>query len=376
MNNIPYKKITVLIIPTDHCNMNCVYCFNHRKTAGSSAVMTMDTLERTYKAVLPYYESVNFIWHGGEPLSAGKSFYEQAFSLQESLNKNNARIRNSIQSNLTLVDDDIAECLKKYDVNVGGSYDGVTNELTRHNSNRILEGYDTLIKHDIKVGMICVVQKHNVDHLIEDYKWFNSHKINYSLNLYLAEKDSDDPLQIDPEHYADRICEFFDYWLTDNDCAIKVRFFEMFADYFLEGRNTLCTYSSCLGRYISIRPNGDIYPCNRDFPEQYCFGNVNDLENIKTCFDSDGFQRLLEDAYTRREACLAGCDIYGFCNGGCNNCALVGGDVSSCNKYYCESLRRIFHHIRSRFEDLKTNNDNGTDRHMNPSLKERLTRVR
>ncbi len=366
--NIPYKKITVMVIPTNYCNMNCVYCFNGRKTNRKKCVMSFDTLRKVYQSIFPYYEKVTFIWHGGEPLSMGPDFYEKAFSMQNELNYKNIYIHNSIQTNLTLVDEEIAKVLKKYGVSVGGSYDGLKNNLTRHNTSRILKGLKILKENKIPVGIICVVQKNNIDFLIEDYNWFKKNNLNYSLNLYLSAEKEEDCLKISPEHYSERICELFDYWMEDQDCSIKVRLFEVLVDYFFENKKTLCSYSSCLGRYISVRPNGDIYPCNRDFSEEFCFGNIMEYHDIHECFNSNGFQNIINKAYSRREKCKEKCDIYDFCSGGCNNCALVGGDMALNYEYYCQSLRFIYHYIENKLQNTKMYDNS----ELNPRIREKI----
>ena len=80
-------------------------------------------------------------------------------------------------------------------------------------------------------------------------------------------------------------------------------------------------YTSCMGRWIGIRYNGEIGPCNRYFPAEYSYGNVYDYSSIGDAFESAGFMNLLSKAIIRREKCKA-CEIYHFCNGGCNNTAM------------------------------------------------------
>ena len=327
MKRFPYKHISVLIMPTDYCNMNCVYCFNGRKEYYKNKVMTLETLNKIYSITIPYYEKVNFIWHGGEPLSMGIEFYKKAVLMQKEINKNGAIIENSIQSNLTLFDDELATFFVENNFRVGGSFDGIKNEETRHNTEKILAGRDVMIRNGGRVGFICVVQNKNINCLIDDYEWFNSRGINYTINPYLcAPPYEKDVLFVSAKQYSQKVCELFDYWFADKRCKIHISYFEEFVNYIIFGKKTLCCYNSCLGKHIGIHYNGEIYNCNRDFPLEYSFGNVYDYSDIHECFDSTGFQLLVKHAVERRNYCKEHCEIYEFCAGGCNSSALVGGD--------------------------------------------------
>lgn len=368
MNRFPYKHINVLVMPTDYCNMNCVYCFNGKRTCQEKVIMSDVTLKRIFEVVIPFYTEVTFIWHGGEPLSVGKSFYERVIELQKEINIYDIPVRNSIQTNLTLLDEDFAKFLVKNGFRIGSSYDGITNEETRHNSAHIIEGYKTLKKSGGKNGFICVVQKKNIDYLIENYEWFKRHKINYNLNQYMTHTPSHDELWVPQEDYIKKMCDFFDYWAHDTECDISVSYFERFIKYIVFREKEICCYNSCMGKYIGIRFDGSIYSCNRDFPEKLCFGNVHEYTDIHECFDSEGFTALLEMAIKRRKKCKETCDIFEFCAGGCNSAALMGGNIEMCNEYVCETMRGIYKYIEKKIR-LWINADNiRQEKYLNPHL--------
>lgn len=367
--DFPYKHISVLVMPTDHCNMNCIYCFNGRRTNQGLQMMSEATLTQLFKIIIPAYPDIRFIWHGGEPLLMGKEFYERMLYIQRSINTNGAKIKNSIQSNLTLMSKELAEFLVTKDFHIGSSFDGTTNEETRHNSSRILAGHEIVKAAGGHNGFICVVQSHNIDHLIEDYEWFKEHKIGYTLNQYLTSPPYDkDPLFVPAKHYVDRMCEFFDYWVQDSTCNIGVSNFEVFLEYLLHNKKSLCTFNSCMGKHIGIHFDGRIYGCNRDFPEEYCFGSVYDYSDIRQCFSSDGFNNLLRKAIERRNYCKTNCDYFDFCAGGCNSCALAGGNVARPNEYFCATMIPVYEHIKERVLPLKTCLNKSLLRKWNPYL--------
>lgn len=377
MQEHPFKHISVLIMPTDYCNMNCVYCFNDRRSGVKNKTMSLDILRRIFEITIPFYDDIKFIWHGGEPVSMGRDFYQKAIELQKEININNAKITNSIQSNLTLLDDDFVELLIENKFSIGGSFDGTQNEHTRHNSDKIIKGQELISKHGGKVGFICVVQKKNIDHLIEDYKWFRDKGLNYTLNIYMAEPPYDNnELFVPAEYFIEKVCELFDYWMYDTRCNIKLAYFEHYIKYILFREKSLCCYSSCLGKYVGIQYNGDIFNCNRTFSSRYSYGNINDYTDIRECFESKGFENTLIDAIERRNSCKKNCEIYDFCLGGCNSNALMSGNMKQKNEYLCEIMVSVYKHIENRIASLLSKMETVNDTSINPSLLNNLLKYK
>mgnify|MGYP004502912127 FL=1 len=373
MNCFPYSHISVLVMPTDFCNMNCVYCFNGRKTCKEKKVISDETLKKVFQIVIPFYSEVKFIWHGGEPLSMGMEFYERVVELQNEFNINNISIQNTVQTNLTLLDKKFADFLVENNFHVGSSFDGIMqNEATRHNTDRILKGHEILKSSGGRNGFICVVQNKNIDYLVDDYEWFKSKKINYTHNMYLTDSPQDNELFVPEDKYVSKMCDFFDYWMFDKRCNIRVSYFETFIKYILHKEKDLCCYNSCMGKHIGIHFDGSIFGCNRDFPDEYCFGNVYDYEDIHECFRSDGFNSLLSKAVKRRNHCREVCDIYDFCAGGCNSTALAGGNIEKNNEYICETMRAVYKYIEEKVEPWREEREDRIRERLNPYLVEML----
>lgn len=371
---IPYKFLSVLVMPTDYCNMNCVYCFNSRKTNLEKKTMSYDTLQKIFSSTIPYYDEVKYIWHGGEPVSMGLEFYKKTIEFQKEINTNGTKISNSIQSNLTLLNDEYVQFFLTNGFKFGSSFDGIKNELTRHNTEKILSGRNIIIKNGGTVGFICVVQSQNIDYLIEDYIWFKNNNINYTLNQYMTPTPCNDALYVSPESYVKRICELFDYWANDKNCNISISYFEDFVEFFLFGKKKLCCYNSCMGKHVGIHYDGGIYNCNRDFPNEYSYGNIHDFNDIHECFETKGFQLMLKKAINRRNHCKENCEIYDFCTGGCNSTAYIGGNIERGNDYVCETTIKIYRYIENALSNFLQEQDNKYN--LNPFLMKSFIRYK
>ncbi len=75
-----------------------------------------------------------------------------------------------------------------------------------------------------------------------------------------------------------------------------------------------------------------IVPCNRYFPDEYKYGNINNYNDISQCFYSKAFENPLIKVIQRREKCKS-CKIYDFCNSGCNNVALNQGGIENKRRF-------------------------------------------
>lgn len=336
------NQLSVLMLPTEQCNMNCIYCFNGDRRKTYSKV-SLETVKKFYDIALPYLDYITFIWHGGEPLLMGLDFYKKAIELQKEYP--NVQIKNRFQTNLTLLNDEWVEFFKENSIQVGSSHDGTLNDITRGNSDKIISNVSKLKENNMTHGVISVISSKNIDTMIRDYEYFKSLGLNYTTNLYVAGPDNtEDELELDAAHAIDKFCELYDYWLYDKESRTHLRFFELYIDYFMFGERNVCAYSSCLGRWMGLKNDGEIVPCNRTFPKEYSYGNISDYSKIQEAFESEGFKNLLIQSIQRRNKCKS-CTAYEMCVGGCNNVAYNQGGVSENNGNFCTIFKGVYQYV-------------------------------
>lgn len=363
-----YDRINILMMPTDACNMNCVYCY-HEAHFNNTYKMTYDRLEHIMRITLPHFHKVSFIWHGGEPLLMGKEFYQHVFYLEKIYNTNNCVITNSFQSNLTLLTEELADFFVSNGFTFGTSYDGVENDKTRHLSEKILNGRKILQQHNSKCGCIMVVSKANINTLIESYQFFNENNIDYKMNSYIKTDNTDISrlLQLDEKEFIDKIIELYDYWIKDIHCKIAVNPLMNIVKYILFKKTFSCSQKSCLGKWLAIRSNGLITNCNRFFFPKYEYGNVDDYSDIRDAFDSEGFKNILSESVERRRKCMT-CEIYDYCNGGCNNVAMFENGINNNGGFSCITKRKILNYIKQSIDDLKIKDIVELENKINPKV--------
>ena len=75
-----------------------------------------DTFEKMARLCAEEYDTVVFVWHGGEPMMVGLPYYHEAMNRLDKVKKDypNVKFINQIQTNLSLLNDEWIEFFKKY----------------------------------------------------------------------------------------------------------------------------------------------------------------------------------------------------------------------------------------------------------------------
>lgn len=103
-------------------------------------------------------------------------------------------------------------------------------------------------------------------------------------------------------------------------------------------KSRLCTNNSCMMSFLSINPNGDIFPCSRNYTNNFVIGNLKNISKFDDCFRSKSFLLLLNSAVKRRSKCLKSCELYSYCLGECNHNALICGKIEDMDFFIADAL--------------------------------------
>ena len=155
------KILQIIFIPSFNCNLRCPYCMQglekEHKTIDKYGINAI--VEFIRKRVLESRENgvsiekLNISLFGGEPLIAKKSIYEFCDRVKETANKLSCGVNFSMTSNFTLVDDEVIEFIKKYDIITQVSIDGTKEQ---HDKSRIGVGgkgtYDVILSNMKKLN--------------------------------------------------------------------------------------------------------------------------------------------------------------------------------------------------------------------------------
>ncbi len=360
-----FKSLNVLIKPTNGCNLRCKYCFNNEY---STEMLNMNDFKKLISLLTKRYNSISIIWHGGEPTLWGYENFKKANDIIKKYSKK-TKFYQCIQSNCVHIDDKLIDFFIENNISIGSSFDGIDNDKTRGCTTQYLNTIEKLNNKGMHVGAICVITQQNINSLLDNYNYFKQR--NQSLNLRPMINSGEalknaDVYSVDIEAYIDSLKKLLEVWFYDTTCNIKLQPFETFLNMLLYKKTSVCCYNSCLTKWLCLESNGDITPCNRWFPSEYKYGNIKEIKSIKQIFKSEGLKNLLVKAIKRREKCKENCEYFDVCNGGCNNEALVSGDISNNDMPTCKILKAIIPDLKILISNVEDINK------INPKIKERV----
>lgn len=348
----PY--IAIIIKPTLECERSCRHCY-HLPEERKPQHISFQTLERLFKLASQEYQSVWFIWHGGEPLQMPFSFYRKAFDLQDKyFNNDSHRVGNTIQTNGININRKLLRFCESNNVNIGISYEGQYNNILRNMTEETEKAIELMRKQGSKFTVSCTLSNETVNKQLEIYRYFKDLRIAPSFSPVIPKGCAavDSSLVPDTESYIRGSIETFDEWLYDKDVEVPL------LPYYLYILNILgkpafadCSHVSCMGNWLCIYPNGDLYPCAKGCPEKYLLGNINDIDEIDEAFMSDGFADILEGTISRRDECID-CEIYRYCAGGCSVDADCETGIEKNGGPSCQIYKAVLIHIKKEIDKI------------------------
>jgi uncharacterized protein len=177
------KADLLVLQPTPFCNIDCHYCYlPHRSRRDRMSVATARAALEWMLANDLVDRHLSIAWHGGEPLTAGPSFYREAFAAMAAVKPRDVSLAQRVQTNAMLVNDSWCDLFAEHDVLVGVSIDGPAflhdaRRVTRDNRGThaaAMRGVERLLGREIRVSAICVLNEASLDHAEAIYEFFRS----------------------------------------------------------------------------------------------------------------------------------------------------------------------------------------------------------
>ncbi|MCL2296521.1 MAG: radical SAM protein [Methanomassiliicoccaceae archaeon] len=346
--------ISVIIKPTLECNINCRHCY-HTPDKRSPEKMSIETLERLFSMLSKEYESVWFVWHGGEPLLMPFKFYKEAIDLQEKyFGKNSRRTGNTIQTNGILLERKFINFCREKMINIGVSFEGPYNDVLRENTDTVKERIEYLSDKERVFSVSSTISAETASKQKEIYEGFRSDKTAVSFAPVIPAGCAACGKTVpNAEEYIRSSIECFDSWLHDKNAEVPLIPHYLYVLSALgEPQGSDCAHDSCLTKWICVYPNGDLYPCGKGCPSEFKLGNIRETDLISDAFRTEGFGKILAGTIERRNRCMAECSLYKFCNGGCSIDAYYETGLDKAGGNSCRIFKEVFGHILSSVEDI------------------------
>ncbi|MBP1705159.1 MAG: chuR [Chloroflexi bacterium] len=379
------------------CNLDCSYCFFLSKEMlypGSRFRMADDLLQEYIRQVIeaqqvPY---VNIAWQGGEPTMMGVDFFRRSVELVERYRPPGMAVDFTIQTNGTLIDDELAAFFKANDFLVGISIDGPpamhdayrVDRGGRPTFERVAAGLQRLRAHGVEYNTLTTLHRANADHPVEVYRFLRDDCGSRFMQFIpiverLPAPRTDVPLStlglapgqaqhppwrswrdrplyrqqgplvtdrsVTAEQYGSFLIGVFEEWVRRDIGEVFVQMLDVALASWYGEAPTLCVHAETCGTALAMEHNGDLYSCDHFVEEAYRLGNIADTPLASLVASEQ--QRLfgLAKRDTLPGQCRS-CEVRFACHGGCPKDRFIeSADGEPGLNYLCAGYTAFFRHV-------------------------------
>ena len=348
--------VNVLIHPVGTaCNLSCEYCFYRhvRNAPPSRSFMSEETfscLMNNFSFITNDDEKkvIDLIWHGGEPLLRGYSFYDHVADLSQYVLPKNLEIHQCLQTNGTMIDKRWASLFKKRKILVGVSIDGTQrmHDMFRRGHSRpsfaeSFRGLQILQDADVPNGIVTVVHRGNVSHPDEVFEFLQESGSPHMQLSACFECGSADDFSVTPEEYSRFVCRLFDLWIAAGDPDVTIAFIDEIVNFFLGKEVSDCLLGDQCDKFVVLDWDGTIRTCSGlGNCGMLPLGNIH-TDSLPNILGNTSGIELYCSIHKQRLSVCSPCEWYGLCHGGCPYHWLAGQAPSA----LCLGYRQIFEHI-------------------------------
>ncbi len=361
------KPFSLLVKPASaDCNLHCEYCFYlDRKDLYPEAGrhrMTDEVLERMISSYMATTQpTYSFGWQGGEPTLMGHGFFEKVVAFQKKHGSRGAVVGNGLQTNATLINEELAAHLSRYNFLVGASLDGPANihnqfrktEDGRTTHSDVMRGIELLRRHKVEYNILVLVSSANVHRAQEVYRYLVDMGEMYHQYIPCVEFDATGkplPYSINGEQWGDFLCSIFDEWKDGDTYRVSIRLFDSILTSMVDGRVNVCSMDTNCCQYFVIEHNGDIYPCDFFVQRALRLGNIM-KSSWEEMLESPAYREFGARKAKWHDDCRT-CPYVRLCAGDCQKQRFYGAENPRQLSFLCEGWQRFFAQSLPYFERL------------------------
>jgi uncharacterized protein len=364
------------------CNLDCAYCFFLSKEMlyPRSRFRLADELLETYIRQLIEAQRVPYVaiaWQGGEPTLMGVDFFRRAHAYVEKYRRPGMTVDYSIQTNGTLIDDELAAFFKEHDYLVGISIDGppAMHDAYRVDKGgkptlaRVLRGLETLRRHGVEVNTLTTLHRANADHPVEVYRFLRDEcgarfmqfipmvermpapgigaqwRSWRDRPLYRQEGSLVTDRSVTAEQYGSFLIGVFEEWVRRDIGEVYVQMFDVALASWYGEPPTLCIHAETCGTALALEHNGDLYSCDHYVEDGYRLGNITEMPMTALVASEQQRDFGLAKRETLPAVCRA-CNVRFACHGGCPKDRFIQApDGEPGLNYLCAGYQAFFGHI-------------------------------
>jgi uncharacterized protein len=298
--------------------------------------MSEELLERVFAWINEYLESepeepVSLVWHGGEPLLLGAAYFRKALSIQDRMCATTAaRISHAVQSNLTLLDEEMIDALQALGIrSLSTSFEplpglrgiGAHGDSRAYNE-RFFQGLRVLRAHGFGWGLIYVVTRRALALPRELFTFLTNLTLTngFSFNPVLLYGEDAHGLSVTAGEFADFLGSIFPLWWAHRDRWPNVEPFSRLERAIVQKQRALgCADSgACHRNHVYVGPRGELSQCGRAADWNIIdYGTIMERSLRDILSDTSEDQPLARRNEVLRAGECSGCRFWDICHGGC-----------------------------------------------------------
>lgn len=355
---------TLCLMLTDACNLRCRYCFVENQLCPTAAnhflskEVAFEAIEMFGRVLPRSFENglsepiINF--YGGEPLLCVETIEAclEHIAKTKKAGRLPANTRVVLNSNATLINDDIAQLLASYGVTASISIDGPqeVHDAVRIDVNGAgsfegaMTGYKALKRAGVNVGISCALDESKENRVVEIARWIIENlDINvFGFNLLLAPGVTQTDFNL--KEYSQRVAKgMVESFKLCQETGVQEERTMRLARSFALGEIHYVDCSAC-GQQIVIDPSGRIGVCHAYIASDENFFPFNST--------FDPFTHPCWINWRRRSPinnneCLS-CHALSLCGGGCPyNAEVWQGSIWATDPTFCAFAKTMTNYLIS-----------------------------
>lgn len=332
---------------TKGCNLRCEYCYVMNKDHYEGKFIDFELYKKIIdrlildrlKSTHGRNEEFNLTFHGGEPTTLSKNqFFQMCEYAQERFIRAGLKLDFSIQTNLTLIDEEWCQLFNRFNVSVGASWDGAgdANEARTDKTDEFyLEKTRMLKNANVRYGFLLVINQHSVNHIPESLKVLseqfhkNQGRLNYVEDVITpyGQKSS---IEVPGRDFFEKVMKpQVDSFIQTGQCfdsnirhsieKFMVDYLTGLGNYFGENGNCYVKYCGSGINVLEMDPDGSVLFCGR-YGEAYedailMHGLDTDFLSLKQITKHLAFQKAKIAAMNKSHC--DDCRAQNICDHGC-----------------------------------------------------------
>lgn len=370
------------------CNLDCSYCFYLEKEQLYPPRERFRMPDEVLRAYVQRYiaaqptPEVEFVWQGGEPMLMGLEFFRRAMDYQREF-ANGKTIRNTLQTNGTLVDHEWAAFLREEDFSVGLSLDGPRevhdlyrlDKRGRSSFDDVLRGLRLLLAEGVRVNVLVTVAREVAAHGLDIYRFLKSEGVRFIQFNPVVERVAEGDAaasglhfamppalahegliasaggprvseqSVEPEDYGRFLTAIFDEWVRKDVGTVHVMNFEWALAAWCQLPSTICLFAPRCGKALIVEHSGEVFSCDHFMYPQYRLGNIREDDPLALA-ESPAQQAFGAAKEETLPAYCRSCPYLFACHGECPKNRFTSTPCGEPGlNYLCAGYKHYFGHI-------------------------------